>query len=311
MSIISMFGGAEAQVVTEQERRLSELSEKFDELAIKLADLQESLEIAKNRINKNTSDAAFIFANTEGIKSEQTETKYELQGINSRQEELSNAIRGITKAWNGPEGEGMTKRVEELERMQRYFSSSHGKVLNDIHDMKVELHALYKHLKPVSAEEREKSVDPNPKKLNLIEYVQQECPEIENRTRGVMISTMQKNGLIEPESLDRKTFFDFLEMPHVGPWMAGYFCKLRDKFCGPCDHQLKTYFVDNNIWAALDAFDIPMKTKTRAVHVLHSYGINALSDLRKVEFEDLCRIPKAGKTLIQIFNDLYKKYIWA
>ena len=304
MSIISMFGGAEAQVVTEQERKLSELSEKFDELVIKLADLQESLEMTKNRVNKNTSDAAFIFASTEGIKSE-------LQGINSRQEEYSNAVKGITKAWNGSEGEGMTKRVEELERMQRYFSSSHGKVLNDIHDMKVELHALYKHLKPVSAEEREKSIDPNPKKLNLIEYVQQECPEIDNRTRGVMISTMQKNGLIEPESLDRKSFFDFLEMPHVGPWMAGYFCKLRDKFCGPCDHQLKTYFVDNNIWTALDAFDIPMKTKTRAVHVLHSYGINALSDLRKIEFEDLCKIPKAGKTLVQIFNNLYKTYIWA
>ena len=296
MSIISMFGGAEAQVVTEQERRLSELSEKFENLVIKFADLEESLNIAKSRINKDTSDVAMLYTSTETIK--------------HRQEELSNAVRGITASWNGAEGQGMAKRVEELERMQRYFSSSHGKVLNDVHDMKVELHGLYSHLKPASVEERQRSVDPNPKKYTLSEYISN-IPDLDNRTRGVMLKALEMNNLKEFKDLDQKTFADFIDMHGVGPYAASYFCKLRDEFCGPCDHQLKSNFIDNSIWNALDPFDIPMKTRTRVVHILRGYGITSLADLRKVDYEDLCKIPKVGSAIMQIFLDLYKKYIWA
>lgn len=275
MSIISMLGGAEAGTVEELNQRLSELSEKFETIAGNLKNLETMTETVKLRV-----------------------------------EELSNSVASITHEWNGSEEQGMTKRVADLERMQKYFQSSHGKALNDIHDLKVELHNLYNRQTPPPDEELQQSVDRNPKKKELIDVVQES--DFSQFRKHNLLNTLEKNNLTTFESIKGKTFDDLCDIKDIGPASASLLVKLRQKYYGEVDNAkiIRENIPMYSIRDVVKGMKLTQVQKSRIANTLYKYGVNTLTDLSDLEYEEVCKIPHFGSGSVAAVKQIYQNYIW-
>jgi len=275
MSIISMLGGAEAGTVEELNQRLSELSEKFETIAGNLKNLETMTETVKLRV-----------------------------------EELSNSVASITHEWNGSEEQGMTKRVADLERMQKYFQSSHGKALNDIHDLKVELHGLYNRQTPPPDEELQQSVDRNPKKKELIDVVQES--DFSQFRKHNLLNTLEKNNLTTFESIKGKTFDDLCDIKDIGPASASLLVKLRQKYYGEVDNAkiIRENIPMYSIRDVVKGMKLTQVQKSRITNTLYKYGVNTLTDLSDLEYEEVCKIPHFGSGSVAAVKQIYQNYIW-
>lgn len=275
MSIISMLGGAEAGTVEELNQRLSELSDKFETMAGNLENLGTLTETVKLRV-----------------------------------EELSNSVASITHEWNGSEEQGMTKRVADLERMQKYFQSSHGKALNDIHDLKVELHGLYNRQTPPPDEELQQSVDRNPKKKELIDVVQES--DFSQFRKHNLLNTLEKNNLTTFESIKGKTFDDLCDIKDIGPASASLLVKLRQKYYGEVDNAkiIRENIPMYSIRDVVKGMKLTQVQKSRITNTLYKYGVNTLTDLSDLEYEEVCKIPHFGSGSVAAVKQIYQNYIW-
>ena len=275
MSIISMLGGAEAGTVEELNQRLSELSEKFEAMAGNLKNLETMTETVKLRV-----------------------------------EELSNSVASITHEWNGSEEQGMAKRVADLERMQKYFQSSPGKALNDIHDLKVELHGLYNRQTPPPDEELQQSVNRNPKKKELIDVVQES--DFSQFRKHNLLNTLEKNNLTTFESIKGKTFDDLCDIKDIGPASASLLVKLRQKYYGEVDNAkiIRENIPMYSIRDVVKGMKLTQVQKSRITNTLYKYGVNTLTDLADLEYEEVCKIPHFGSGSVAAVKQIYQNYIW-
>lgn len=296
MSIISMFGGAEAGTVEELNQRLSELSEKFETIAGNLKNLEAMAEDLKKTISNQNVSICNLYSGTETVK--------------HRFEELSNSVASIAHDWNGSEEQGMAKRVADLERMQKYFQSSHGKALNDIHDLKVELHGLYNRQTPPPEDELQQSVDRNPKKKELIDVVQES--DFSQFRKHNLLNTLEKNNLTTFESIKGKTFDDLCDIKDIGPASASLLVKLRQKYYGEVDNAkiIRENIPMYSIRDVVKDMKLKQAQKSRIINTLYKYGVNTLTDLSDLEYEEVCKIPHFGSGSVAAVKQIYQNYIW-
>ena len=279
MSIITMLGGADAGTVNELNQKLSDLSDKFD----------------------------IFTANLKAFEAEMTKFK---ESITNRTFELSNSVSSISKSWNGLEGQGMAKRVADLERMQKYFQSSHGKALNDIHDLKAELYGLYNRQTPPPEEELQQSVDRNPKKKELLDRVKES--DFSAFRKHNLLNTLERNNLTTLESIKNKTFDDLCSIKDIGPASAMLILNIRRKYYGEVDSCQAVHddIPMYSIRSVVQSMKMTQVQKTRIINTLYKYGVNTLTDLKDIEFDEIRKIPHFGSGSVGAVKQIYQDYVW-
>ena len=299
MSLITLLGGVEANQAVVLEQKLNDISENLGKLAESIIQVNQRLDVINWETTEHQNQLSDIYSGMTSLKECFTEQE--------------NAYRQIAREWNGGECRDISARIAEIEKLQRYFMSSHGKVLNDVRDLKKEIHGIYERLPRPSEEELRKSSapDPAPKKNELLEMAKE--LDIDCSAKGALIRALNYNRLETFDDIRDRTFDDLCEMKFIKPTIAKIISELRDKHFGVSDPEpvVKKDIPDYSIRAVMkDERNISQKQRSAVINTLYKYGVNTLRDLAKLNYRDIESIPRIGKTSMEAIRNVYKEYIW-
>lgn len=289
MSFVSVLGGVDASVFANQ---INDILEKLNKISLKLADLESrACNIELDLENTQINEAGKI-----------SEIEKKISANEIRCAELKNKYST----------DGLMKRVDDLDRLNRYFQSSHGKVLNDIQDMKKELYELYGRMCPPSETELKKSVERNPEALELEDAIN--ASDFKENRKPMLIEACRKNGIDSFEKLGRMSFADLCAVNGIGPASAELLQKLYEKYTGK---DLQTHSIRNDIQdltireVMKDMTIYPVKNRTRFTNAMQHCGISTVRELSEFTPEEILKVRNIGRAFVPMVNDIYKTYIWA
>ena len=290
MSLINLLGGVEADRAAALEQKLNDISENVGKLAESIIQINQRMDVIDWKI---------------------TEHALKMTDLEGRFDEQAKAYQQLSREWNGGECRDISARIAEVEKLQRYFMNSHGKVLNDVRDLKKELYDLYGRQTPPPEEELRKSSGLEPKKKDLLEMAKE--LDMDYSAKGALIRALNYNRLETFDDIRDRTFDDLCEMKFIKPANAKIILELRDKHFGISDSEpvVKENVPAYSIRAVMkDEKSIPQKQKSAVINTLYKYGVNTLQDLAKLNYRDLESIPRIGKSSMEAIRNVYKEYIW-
>lgn len=284
-----MLGGAEAQTVDE---RFCILEAKGNESA---KEFYSKLAEVTNNLNKLTEQFNEMKTVIESMREQTVEFK----------KVCDIAVRNTG-------AKDFKIRLDDLERMQKYFQTSHGKALNDISDLKKELYNLYGRQCPPPEEELNRSSEPVAKDTDLKELVMElKLPKI---TTDKVIQQCGLAGLDTLNDISRMSFDELCDLSPVDPAVASILCQIREKYCTVGDDEpiIREDIPEYDIRDVIKAQNCSMKQKTTVINKLYKdFGVNTLRDLSEYKLAEFEKTPRFGKGSIGMLRNIYRSYIWA
>ena len=275
-SFISMLGGVDAKSI---EAKFNDISENLNALSSRIAEL----DAVVTKLDEYTMNLETGIRNNE-ICCAELKHKYS--------------------------DEGLTKRVDDIDRMVRYFQSSHGKVLNDIRDLKKELHGLYGRQCPPPQKELDKSVAKDNSEILLSDIITNLIPEYHER--GCVLKAMKRNGWKTVSDLLAVPYYQLQDRPWLGKKVLAVFQCIYEQYGKIDPRAVADDIPDTDLKKAIFDMEGSTKTKSRVYNMLKKEGIFTLEQLAQKSLLQLCtdhpdfRKGRAGDLL----SAVYTKYIW-
>ena len=289
MSFIHLLGGVEADRADVLERKLNDISENVGKLAENLINVSQTITEFEERLQEQDHDISEILMSLEEVKASCKKFDRDISTTNCK---------------------GVIDQMNNLDRMQRYLMTSHGKALNDIRDLKKELYNLYGRQTPPPEEELKKASDPNPEKKELLDIVKE--IEMDPSAKGALIRGLNYNKIETFDDIRNRTFDDLCDLKFFGPINAKTILAIRDKYLGTTDPEpiIKKDIPAYSIRAVLKDENISQKQRSAITNTLYKYGVNTLQDLAKLNYRELETIPHIGKSSMETIRNVYQTYIW-